>query len=115
MLDRFLSATRIVRRFGLRLLPMMIAECVSHPFRLTDESAMRKLMATKHVAQIEQRDPSPIICFVESEEPGEIDLSLGEDHPDHTVRIGAYRVTSDGRVWMNSDPTLLEERWVQVE
>jgi len=39
----------------------------------------------------------------------------GTSTEDHTIRIGAYRITADSRVWVNSDPSLLEDRWVVVE
>ena len=72
-------------------------------------------MATRHVAALQRGNPTRLICWIERAEPGERDLYLGEDHADHTVRIGAYRVTADGHTWVNIDPTLLADRWARIE
>ena len=76
---------------------------------------MQRLMTTQHVAALQRSNPTPLTCWVEDSRPDVRQLYLGENHPDHTVRLGAYRVTADGRVWMNADPTLREDRWVGVE
>jgi hypothetical protein len=72
-------------------------------------------MSTKHVAELQRKNPTRLTCWVEGTEADARLLYLGENHPDHTVRVGAYRVTSDGRVWVNADPTLLEAKWAVVE
>ena len=97
------------------LLPTLLIGCTSPAFVLTDESAMERLMSTKHVADLRRRNPKPLTCWVESSDPSASLLYLGENHDDHTVRIGAYRVTADGRVWVNADKTLLQERWIAIE
>jgi hypothetical protein len=89
--------------------------CAPQRFLLSDESAVSKLLTTKHVADLQRTHEAPLTAWVESVRPDARYLYLGESHPDHTVRVGAYRVTSDGRVWMNADPTLLEDRWVAIE
>jgi hypothetical protein len=98
----------------LSLFPLLTG-CAAQQFRLSDESAMHRLMATKRVADLQRRNPTPLMCWVEGSEPGARELYLGEDHSDHTVRIGAYRVTADGRVWVNADLTLLEDHWAVIE
>jgi hypothetical protein len=75
---------------------------------------MQKLIATTHVAGLRANNSTPLICWVEVTEADALELSLGEDHPDHTARIGAYRVTSDGRVWVNEDQTMMKERWCRL-
>ncbi len=92
-----------------------VVGCAAPAFELTEEAAVDRLMATRHVAGLRRENPGPLICFVEDAGPDAVDLYLGEDHPTHTVRVGSYRVTSDGRVWVNSDATLLEDRWVPVQ
>ena len=87
----------------------------SKPFVLSDDAATDRLLATHHVAALARTIPAPLICFVEGHSAGATELYLGEDHPDHTVRLGAYRVTADGRVWVNADPTLLDDRWMPVD
>ena len=106
----------MMSRDGLLLLLLLspLAGCASH-FVLTDDSAMDKLMKTRYVADLQRRNPSLLICFVEGIESDARDLYLGEDHSDHTVRLRACRVTPEGHVWVNSDYTLLENRWVNIE
>jgi hypothetical protein len=85
-------------------------------FVLSDDAALDRLMATRHVADLRSRLPIKLTCWVEASAPDERRLYLGEEHGDHTVRLGAYRVTADGRVWVNADPTfLLEDQWAEVE
>lgn len=93
----------------------MLTGCTSPAFKLSDKSAVVRLLATRHVVELQRRNPTPLTCWVEGTEPDARRLYLGENHPDHTVRVGAYRVTADGRAWVNTDPTLLEERWTVVE
>jgi hypothetical protein len=93
----------------------LLTGCAAHAFQLTDESAMVRLMATKHVAEWQRKHETPLICWVEGTEPDARNLYLGENHPDHTARVGAYRVTADGRVWVNADPTLLKDRWTPID
>jgi hypothetical protein len=93
----------------------LLAGCASRSFVLTDRSAMEKLMSTQYVADLQRGNASALMCFVEGSAPDARELYLGEDHPDHTVRLRACRVTADGRVWVNDDPTMLEERWRAVE
>lgn len=76
---------------------------------------MQKLMNTRYVANLQKQIPAKFICFVEDSTDTERDLYLGEDHDDHTVRLRACRVTADGRVWVNADETLLEDRWVTID
>jgi hypothetical protein len=76
---------------------------------------MDKLMQTRYVADLQTRIPAHLVCFVEDSTATERDLYLGENQPDHTVRLRACRVTSDGRVWVNADETLLEDRWIVIE
>jgi len=47
--------------------------------------------------------------------PDALYLYLGDDGPDFTTRIGFYRVTPDGTVWINSDPTGLDDRWTPIQ
>jgi hypothetical protein len=103
------------RRIAVLSLLAIATGCAAPVLALTDESAIERLMETKHVADLQRRNSTRLICWVEGSEPGARELYLGENHPDHTVRVGAYRVTADGRVWMNADPTLLEDRWVPIE
>jgi hypothetical protein len=91
------------------------AGCVRQKFVLTDDSAMHALLATEYVEDLQARNPSRLACFVEAATPGARYVYLGEDHDDHTVRLRACRVTADGRVWVNADETLLEDRWVLIE
>src|SRR5687768_9003016 len=91
-----------------------LTSCAAPSFRLSEDSAMDRLMATRHVAQLQREHVSSLTCFVENSGADGVDLYLGENHPTHTVRVGSYRVTTDGGVWMNSDATQLEERWVRV-
>jgi hypothetical protein len=93
----------------------VLAGCGARTLELTDESAMSALMQTKHVAALQRQNPTRFVCWVESADSTSRYLYLGENHPDHTVRVGSYRVTSDGRVWVNSDLTYLEDQWVFVE
>ena len=58
---------------------------------------------------IDGYEAGAIIVFV-----GE-DVPPREDEPGHTVHMETCRVTSDGRVWVSSDPTLLEDRWLVIE
>jgi hypothetical protein len=106
---------RLFRPILLIVMIASLAGCASSPFQLSDESAVKQLLTTKHVAELHRHNPSPFICWVEGVEPNARELYLGEDHPDHTVRIGSYRVTSDGRVWINDDATGLTERWVVIK
>ena len=96
-------------------LAFYLSGCASHRFVLSDWSAMKQVMSTRHVAELQRRNPTRFTCWIEGSEGDARQVYLGENHPDHTVRVGAYRVTSDGRVWVNSDPTLLEENWVVVD
>src|SRR5579872_590214 len=82
-------------------------------FKLTDDSAMDRLMSSRRVAALQKENPTQLICWIEDTKPGERDLYLGEDHPEHTVRMGTFRVTADGRVWEQDiiDP---EAPWVVV-
>jgi hypothetical protein len=102
-------------RFAIVGLLTLLGGCAARGFNLSDESAMDRLMSTKHVAKLQRNSPTPLTCRVEDVEPDARLLYLGESHADHTVRVGTYRVTSDGRVWLNADSTLLEDRWVIVE
>ncbi len=101
--------------FAICSLLSVVLGCASPAFRLTDESAMNRLMATRYVADLQRKNPTPLTCWVEDSEPGARLLYLGEDHADHAVRVGAFRVTRDGRVWVNADPTRLEDRWTVVQ
>jgi hypothetical protein len=101
-------------RAALLGLVCLLTGCAAPPFALTDESAMDALMVTRHVAELQQRHSMPLTCRIEGTDPDARRLYLGESHSDHTVRVGAYRVTSDGRVWVNTDPTLLEDRWAMI-
>ena len=83
-------------------------------FKLTDKSAMDRLMATKHVAELQRKNSTRLACRVAGTELDARRLYLGENHSAHTVRIGAYRVTADGRVWVNADRTLLDDRWTVI-
>jgi hypothetical protein len=103
------------RRFAFVALWLAVSGCAAPRFVLTDQSALHRLMATEHVASFSRRIPAPLICWVEGTEPNARFLYLGEDHPTYTVRVGAYRVTSDGRVWVNADDTYLTERWYVVK
>ena len=102
-------------RFVILSLFSLLMGCGASGFRLTDEAAMARLMATKHVAELQRKIPAPLTCWVEGSQPDARQLYLGENHSDHTVRVGVYRVTADGRVWVNADPTLLDERWSIIE
>lgn len=102
-------------RLGIFSLLLFVTGCAGPTFRLTDESAMDRLMATQHVAELQRNNPTPLTCWVEGADPNARQMYLGENHADHTVRVGTYRVTSDGRVWVNADPTQLEEQWAIVE
>jgi hypothetical protein len=94
---------------------ILITGCAAPTFKLSDESAIDRLMATRHVLELQQASPIRLIAWVERREADARPVYLGEDHADHAVRMGAYRVTSDGRVWVNADLMLLDERWVLVE
>ncbi len=102
------------RRVILRLVALL-AGCAAPTFKLSDESAIEKLMGTRHVAELQRENPTPLTCWVEDSEPDARQLYLGEDHQDHTVRAGTYRVTADGRVWLNADPALPEDAWTVIE
>jgi hypothetical protein len=102
-------------RLCIALFLLALTGCGARAFELTDRSAMDRLMATKHVAALRGRIAAPLTCRVEGVEPDARRLYLGESHDTHTVRVGAYRVTADGRAWRNADPTLLEERWTAIE
>lgn len=106
---------RCATTINLACLTSLLQGCGASHFVLTDESAIASLMATNHVASLQHHNPTPLRCSVEYAEADAICLYLGEDHPTHTVRIGSFRVTSDGRVWANSDPTLLENRWSLIQ
>jgi hypothetical protein len=85
------------------------------PFKLSEESAVDRLMATQLVARLEKAIPHRhLICMVEGRTSDEIDLYLGDDEGDHTTRIGAYRVTGDGRVWAATLNTPGEYIWVAI-
>jgi hypothetical protein len=103
------------RRLVILGLLSLLTGCASPSFTLTDESAMNRLLATKYVAELQRTNPVPLTTWVEGTEPGARLLYLGEDHSDHAVRLGAFRVTADGRVWMNADTTRLEDRWITIE
>ena len=90
--------------------------CAAPRFHLTDDTAMAQLMSTNHVAQLQRNIPTRhLICMVDDNTPEEIRFYLGDDEGTHTTRIGFYRVTSDGRVWLNADPTALEDRWTTIK
>lgn len=85
-------------------------------FTLTEDSAMIRVMSTKRVANLSRAIPNRrITCMVEHTTPDAVYLYLGDDEGDHTTRVGFYRVTRDGRVWMNRDETGLYERWAVIE
>ena len=94
---------------------LLLSGCASPAFKLSDESAVNRLLATRHVANLQRNNPTPLACWVEGAEPDARLLYLGENHSDHTVRVGAYRVTADGRAWVNADPTLFEDKWRVIE
>jgi hypothetical protein len=93
----------------------LLAGCAAPAFKLSDESARVRLMETEYVSELQRKNPTQLVCWIEGTEPGARDLYLGENHPDHTVRVGAFRVTADGRVWINSDRTLLEDQWAPIK
>jgi hypothetical protein len=92
-----------------------LSACSTPTFQLTETSAMDRLLSTDHVAHLQQNIPTRhLTCMVDRTEPDAIALYLGDDEGDHTTRIGFYPITSDGRVWVNADPTGLEDRWTEV-
>jgi hypothetical protein len=93
----------------------LLMACAAPAFRLTDDSAIDRLMTTRHVAELQRQNPMPLTCWAEGAHADARELYLGENHPDHTVRIGAYRVTADGRVWMNGAATRPEHRWIAIK
>src|SRR5262249_51647628 len=84
------------------------AGCTHPAFVLTDDAAMDRVMSSAHVSRLQERNPTRLMCMVDGREPNAIDVYVGEDHPDHTVRVATFRVTDDGRVWVNDDQTGLE-------
>jgi hypothetical protein len=97
------------------VLLILSPSCAPDRLALTDQSAMDRLMSTNYVAELAKRNPSPILCYIEGSGATYRNLYLGEDHPTHTVRLRSCRVQSDGRVLVNTDPTLLEELWAPIE
>ena len=98
------------------LIALFCTGCARDAFRLTEDSAIERLMATKRVASLERAIPNRrMVCMVDDTRPDAVYLYLGYDEGDHTTRVGFYRVTSDGRVWVNQDETGLDDRWVVVE
>ncbi len=85
-------------------------------FKLSENAAMQRLMASKYVARLQRAIPSRhLVCRVEGRQPDEVDLYLGDDEGDHTTRVAFCRVTRDGRVWVNKDETGAEDRWGVVD
>ena len=77
---------------------------------------MNQLMSTRRVASLERAIPNRhLTCMVDYTTPGVVYLSLGDDEGDHTTRVGLFRVTQDGRVWVNRDEAGLKDRWAVVE
>jgi hypothetical protein len=88
----------------------------SEGFRLTEESAIRQLLATQYVAGLKAAIPGRrLVCQSDGVTKDGMDVHLGDRGDDFVFRIGFYRVTTDGRVWMNQDGTGLEERWKIIE
>ncbi len=101
------------KQLALMIAVGVMGGCSASTFQLSDDSAMQQLMVTKRVVALQQENPTRLICFVENVKPGERDLYLGEDHPDHTVRVGTFRVTADGRVW-EQDVVDPDAPWITV-
>ena len=98
------------------LVLLSLSACASQSFQLNKNSARDRLMSTAHANALARAIPSRhLICFVDSAESGAIYLYLGDDEGDHTTRIGFYRVTADGNVWLNADPTGLTVQWKVIQ
>lgn len=95
---------------------LLLAGCSEQTFPFSEAAAIDRLLQTKHVAKLIQAIPERrITCRVDFAMPDAIHLYLGDDEGDHTTRIGFYRCTRDGRVWVNLDPIALEDRWAVIE
>ncbi len=92
------------------------ASATKPSFKLTEDTAMQRLMGSAYVAALVRAIPSRhLMCMVEITRPDSIDLYLGDDEGDHTTRVNFCRVSQDGRVWVNQDETGLDDRWAVVE
>lgn len=78
-------------------------------FTLTNDAAVKKVLATRHVTELDKKTDVPLASWVEGRDAEAVYVYVGESHPDHYVRVGVFRVTKDGRVWVNRDPMLSEE------
>jgi hypothetical protein len=83
-------------------------------FVLTDASATDKVLATKYWNDLERQYSAPLVCWVVAVKPDARELYIGTNRANQIARIRDFRVTADGRVWVNSDSTLRSEEWVVV-
>lgn len=112
-----LGAGRVRHFWWFVVLAFAVADGCAHPsFRLTEDSALDRVMATRQVQSLREEIPSRrLMARVDDVRPEAIYVYVGDDEGDHTTRVGFYRVTPDGRVWRNRDETGLEERWEVVQ
>jgi hypothetical protein len=83
------------------------------PFYLNEDTAAQQLMATEYVKSI-LRKGGAVTCGTELIQLNYVQLYLNEAHFDRSVPLGRFRVTSDGRVWMDDGPTPDDFHWVLI-
>jgi hypothetical protein len=82
-------------------------------YRHSEQAAMHALMNTAFVRAL-CTPGRRLTCRIDYVEGETIYVYLGDWGPYFDCRIGCFKVLPDGSVWRNTDPTYLEDSWIEI-